>query len=142
MSTTKQLTGSIVAKDEDERFLLGPVLIPDKPDREGDVVSRENIREVAHKFTEEYQNLDLMYTFESIAKLSESFIAWKELDFGSTTVPAGSWMLGVRVEDDEAWSKVKSGELSGFSIYGQGEPTAATDLDEFDISPYTAARSG
>ncbi|WP_122090351.1 XkdF-like putative serine protease domain-containing protein [Halalkalicoccus subterraneus] len=134
MLTTKQLTGSIVAKDEDERFLLGPVLIPDKPDREGDVVSRENIREVAHKFTEEYQNLDLMHTFESVAKLSESFIARKDLDFGETTVPAGSWMLGVKVEDDEVWSQVKSGELSGFSIYGQGERSPVTSMSSKGVS--------
>lgn len=132
MSATKQLTGSIVAKDDDERFLLGPVLVPGKADREGDVVSAENIREVAHKFTEEYQNLDLMHTFENVAKLSESFVARQDLSIGGTSIPEGSWVLGVKVEDDEVWSQVKSGELSGFSIYGQGERSSLSS-SPFDV---------
>jgi hypothetical protein len=33
-------------------------------------------------------------------------------------VPVGSWMVKMRVHDKDTWSKIKSGELRGFSIEG------------------------
>ena len=33
-------------------------------------------------------------------------------------VPANTWMVSYKVDNDELWSKVKSGEVSGFSIEG------------------------
>ena len=33
-------------------------------------------------------------------------------------VPTGTWMISMKVDNDEVWSKVKSGEIKGFSIEG------------------------
>jgi hypothetical protein len=34
-------------------------------------------------------------------------------------VPKGTWMLGVKVDDDKVWSEVKQGNIKGFSIEGR-----------------------
>jgi hypothetical protein len=47
---------------------------------------------------------------------------WKmELPDGSvrtTEVKPGSWCMSVRVLDDELWSEVQSGDITGFSPVG------------------------
>ena len=112
-----ELTAPFVAKNDEKRIVYGPVLIPDEPDTDGDVVSAEKIEQVAHKFLEEYGNIDLMHSLNNVGKVVESYILpfdW-EID-EEVTIPKGSWMMGVRVTDDETWKAVKEGKLGGFSI--------------------------
>ena len=33
-------------------------------------------------------------------------------------LPEGTWMVGMKVENDKVWSKVKKGELRGLSVEG------------------------
>jgi hypothetical protein len=33
-------------------------------------------------------------------------------------LPKGTWMIAMKVDNEETWAKVKSGELKGFSIEG------------------------
>ena len=33
-------------------------------------------------------------------------------------VPVGTWMVSMKVDNDEVWNKVKLGEIKGFSIEG------------------------
>jgi hypothetical protein len=33
-------------------------------------------------------------------------------------VPAGSWFVSYKINDEETWQKIKNGELNGFSIAG------------------------
>ena len=112
-----ELTAPMVYKNDEKRIVYGPVLVPDEPDTDNDVVSAEKIEEVAHKFMEEYGNIDLMHSLNNVGKVVESYILpfdW-EID-DEITIPKGSWMMGVRVTDDDAWQAVKDGRLSGFSI--------------------------
>jgi hypothetical protein len=119
---TKEFHGDFVAKNEEEQIVTAPVLIPDKPDRAGDVISEENIEEVAYKFLADYQNVDLMHTFKNVGVPVESYVAPTDIQFGEDTVPKGAWVLSVKVENQEVWEAVKSGELTGFSIYGAKDP--------------------
>ena len=34
------------------------------------------------------------------------------------SLPKGTWMVSMKIENDELWSKIKSGELKGLSIEG------------------------
>ena len=118
------LTAPIVYKDLDRRIVYGPVLIPDLPDTDGDIVSAEKIEQVAHRFMEEYRLMEHMHTLESIARPVESYIAPQDLTLGEAFIPKGSWVAGAKVTNDAAWKDVKSGVLTGFSIVAV--PTAAT----------------
>lgn len=113
-----------VAKNEERQIVTAPVLIPDKADRHGDVIPKDNIEEVAHEFLADYQNVDLMHTLENVGVAVESYVAPHKMEFdlnGQTKeVPEGSWILSVKVTNQDVWRAVKSGELTGFSIYGAG----------------------
>lgn len=112
-----ELTAPIVYKNDEKRIVFGPVLIPDEPDTDGDVVSAEHIEKVAHKFVEEYGNIDLQHSLNNVGKLVESYILPMDMDAGDgKIIPKGSWMMGVRVTDDDVWEAVKDGRLGGFSI--------------------------
>lgn len=112
-----ELTAPLVYKNEEKRIVYGPVLIPNEPDTDGDVVTAEKIENVAHKFVEEYGNIDLMHSLNNVGRLVESYILPVDLEVDENTlIPKGSWIMGVRVTDDDAWQAVKDGRLSGFSI--------------------------
>ncbi len=51
----------------------------------------------------------------------ESFLAPVEFEEGGQTIRKGSWVLAVKVFDDELWESVKSGERTAFSIAGTAE---------------------
>lgn len=120
--TAAELTAPLVRKDKEKRIVYGPVLIPGEPDSDGDVVKAEKIEDVAHRFVEEYGNIDLMHSLKNVGRVVESYIAPVDLHFDDVTVPKGSWMMGVRVTDDETWNLVKKGRLTGFSIMGMRSP--------------------
>ena len=52
------------------------------------------------------------------ATLLENFVAPTDLRIGDRVVKAGTWVIGVRVNDDQVWDDVKTGKLTGFSIGG------------------------
>lgn len=119
----KKLTGVIVSKeiDNEKRIVEGAVLIPDEADYDGDVVGKEKIEEVAHDWMLKYRNADLQHTLNNVANPVESYILKEErsitnVDGDSYTLPVGSWILAVKVEDDDTWESVKNGELTGFSM--------------------------
>lgn len=117
-----ELTAPMVAKDDSKRVVLGPVLVPDEPDSDDDVVTAEEIEEVAHKFMEEYGNIDVQHSLNNVGKTIESYLAPMDMEFEKdgqvVEVPKGSWMMGVRVTNDKSWEAVKDGNLNGFSIMG------------------------
>lgn len=114
--------GNIVQKDAEKQIVTGPVLVPDKPDREGDVVRKDNIEEVAHDYLQSHQQaVDEMHDNRPRAQHSvvESYLAPDDIDMGGDTVDEGSWVVSVQL-GDEAWAKVQNGEYRGFSIQGPG----------------------
>jgi hypothetical protein len=118
----------IVAKDGKERFVYAPVLITDEPDADQDKVGAEKIEKLCHEFAEKYGQVDVMHTLNNVGKVLENHIQrqdWTVTNiFGDTyTIPKGSWLMGVKVADDETWEKVEKGELRGFSIMGLPKTT-------------------
>ncbi len=104
----------------DERFVLGIVLEPEVVDAQGDIYSADEIRQAAHRFTEEFGGLGLMHRMRvnDQVKILESYLAPVDFDIAGVTVRKGTWLLGVHVISDELWGQVKEGALTGFSIGG------------------------
>lgn len=113
----------------DERYVLGIVLEPEVVDAQGDIYSPDEIRAAAHRFMEEFGGLGLMHRLRvnGQVKVLESFLAPTDFAVGDVTVRKGTWMLAVRVLSDELWERVRTGDLTGFSIGGSArrvpEPT-------------------
>lgn len=112
---------TFVQKDAARQIVTGPALIPDKPDREGDVVRKSTIENVAYDYMAEHQMVDEMHDEQARDDHSvvESYVAPQDIDLGDESVPAGSWIVSVKLSDD-AWERVEQGEFSGFSIQGAG----------------------
>ena len=55
------------------------------------------------------------------SNMIESFVVTQEKKqaLGLPRAPTG-WWVGFQVNDPELWSKVKSGQRTGFSIHGRG----------------------
>lgn len=103
-----------------ERYVLGIVLEPETVDAQQDIYSDAEIRQTAHKFMEDFRVIGLMHkgAVNDKVKILESYLAPADFEVDGVPVKKGTWLMGVRVLDDELWESVKSGELSGFSIGG------------------------
>ena len=120
--------------NEDQQIVVGPLMIPDKlifrvdEDMEPYYVyfSPETIKKIAYK-TMRNKLLDAMNLEHDPDSPVDGWMmeTWivedqkndKQQVYGFD-YPVGTWMGMYKVEDREAWSKVKTGELTGFSIEG------------------------
>ena len=119
--------------DGERRMLYGPALIPNKyilrvDQNTGEdyyiVFDNETITKCAHLYLQ--KNLQHNTTFEHQFSVMgctvvESWIIEGEKDKAyhlGLTAPVGSWIIGLKVSDDEIWNEVKDGTVKGFSIEG------------------------
>lgn len=109
-----------IAKATEERIVFGIVLEPDGVDAQEDTISKNEIRQAAHKFMEDFGNLGLQHNeiVNGRLKLLETFIAPVDFKVAGQLVKEGSWLMKERVVDDELWAAIKAGEITGFSIGG------------------------
>jgi len=130
-STHKEQTFSL---NEDKRIATGPLMVPDKMilrrDDNGDpyyiYFTKDTIRKMAEKFLKlnKHNNTDIEHDFNITTSntLLESWIT-EDLKFDKAykmgfILPIGTWVVSYKVNDDETWGKIKSGELKGFSLAG------------------------
>ena len=113
-----------VYSDDDERYVGGLVLTPGDDNAYGDIWEANDIRLMAYRFMEESRHIDFMHTTKVVAQPVESFYFPTEEEGGQSeytlygeTIPAGSWWLGSRVQDADTWEMVKSGQLTGYSMF-------------------------
>jgi hypothetical protein len=116
--------------EKEERFVLSMVLEPNdgadgapyKPDTQKDVYSAADVRKACHVWMEYYGAIDLMHSWNALGKQDvrtlECFVAPCDFQNGDDKVIKGSWMLGIRVANDDLWKAVQSGDLGAYSIGG------------------------
>lgn len=125
--------------NEEKRLLISPVLIPNQKilrlTEEGlpynIVFEEDTIRKVQQNFYKKgYQNNSTLEHDESLKLSQVTFVeSWikedeqhdKSVKYGFSDLPVGTWFAIMKVENDEVWEKVKSGEVKGFSIDGAFE---------------------
>ncbi|TMQ13315.1 MAG: hypothetical protein E6J91_18850 [Deltaproteobacteria bacterium] len=107
-------------KTDEERYVLGVVLEPETVDAQDDIYSAAEVRDAAHRFMEQYQNIGLMHRglVNGRVKILESYLAPTSFSLDGSQVRKGTWLLAVRVLDDDLWGQIKSGDLTGLSIGG------------------------
>ena len=76
-------------------------------------------------------NIDTEHDLErNGSEVVESFIARK----GDATFTPGAWVLGVHVVDPVLWGQIKTGEITGFSLFGEGERIARSEVCKSESS--------
>lgn len=119
--------------DKEKRILMGAVLIPEKPiyrrnekDEYYIYFSKDTVRKASELFFKNgnQSNWTLEHS-EQIKGLTvvESWIVEDTQKDKSAiynlSVPVGSWMASVKVDDDNIWNEfVKTGKVKGFSLEG------------------------
>lgn len=111
-----------IAKAE-KRLVTGVVLQPDIIDGQGDLPTEEAVEKMCHKFMEAWIQKEAQLgvqheDYERDIELIENYVAMADMIVDGEVVKKGSWVMTVKVNDDEVWEAVKSGELTAFSIKG------------------------
>lgn len=115
--------------DDEKRISYAPAMIPRELDKEGDVVGTATVENAAHEYLASEGGVDTDHSLiDGKGEVVESWIepearAWDVPNGETKEYPAGTWMLGIKW-DAEPWSRIKAGELTGLSIYGQAEKVA------------------
>jgi len=128
--------------NEEKRIVMGAAMIPDLPiyrrDERGEyyaIFKKETIKALVQKLFKEnkhnvfneqhnaFKILDDVYIYQSFITDAELGISAPS---GFENVADGTWFIAAKVENNEAWAKVKEeGLLKGFSVEGV-----------FDLEPY------
>ena len=120
--------------DEEKRMLVSPALIPNKqifrydPNTDSNYYvffSKETVRKSSELYLEHNNHHKATYQHEervSGVLTVESWIIEDTKKDKSTlygfSLPVGTWMVKLRIDNDEMWNKIKDGELKGLSIEG------------------------
>lgn len=132
----------ILKIDRDEHVVKMIVLEPEVADNYGHVVSEEEIQSAMYLWMERYKNTEVMHRDRAgnLFPMEEKILGpdddlWKygwnnefailecyqsPVDYfeGEELVRKGSWVLTLRVNDEDIWQKIKNKELTGASIGG------------------------
>ncbi len=121
--------------NEERRIISGAIMLADTPIFRSDstygdyyvAFSKDTILKIVQKFFKKgfQSNVNLMHDsnaqFSDIT-LFESFISDPSRGImpmkGFEDAPVGSWFGSMIVDNEEAWIKVKNGEILGFSVEG------------------------
>ncbi len=121
--------------EDDQMIITGPAMIPNslipRRDALGNMFhvyfSEDTIKKIAGKFLEDNNahKTDINHDDNIVEEntLLESWIVEdSEKDKSSLLgydLPAGTWMVSYKVNNEETWNKIKNGELNGYSVTGQ-----------------------
>lgn len=128
-------------KSEEEQIAQAAAMVPDEVDKDGDIVPAAVVKQAARKFLKEKRTDQIDEDHETSIHADETYEnkgtvveSWtldeaqevKTIDGDSREYPEGTWMVEVEF-GDETWQRVKSGDITGYSIHGK---PAALDLSE------------
>lgn len=122
---------------DDERLVVGPAMIPNlvmyrREELEDGTIeeyeaffSEKTVESVAEKFFMQsfQQQANLMHDPNQKVEGLTFFLSWIKCERRGMVgldgdYPEGTWFVGARVNNEEVWGKIKSGEIQGFSVEG------------------------
>lgn len=107
------------------QIVWGEVYAPDIPDSQGDFMTADEIRKMAHAFMKQGKlgQVDINHDNNLYGCwIVESFIA---RDDDSIFIP-GAWVVGIHVPDVLLWKGIEEGDLNGLSMQGLAFPEKKT----------------
>lgn len=121
-------------EEEDQRIIVSPAMVPNNLIRRIDekgmeyyvYFSKETIKDISENyFAKNYTNNTDVDHDGNVTKVNTLLESWivndPDLDKSKLygfNVPEGTWMVSMRVNDDETWKRVKDGTLRGISVAG------------------------
>ncbi len=121
--------------NEDKRIISGPAMIADLPIYRNDeqlgeyyvVFNKQSIQTIVEKFSAKgyLQKFNLFHDANKTVNdvtVFNSFLVDTDLGINAPSnfsdLSNGSWFISAKVNNEDVWNKVKSGEIKGFSVEG------------------------
>jgi hypothetical protein len=120
------ITFAFAKADNEGRYVRGWASVVSKDgepveDWQGDVIHIEDLRTAAHQFITDTRVAKAMHNGSQIGEVVESLIVDDEVAKAlGITDPRRGWFVGMHVHSPEIQKRVRSGELTAFSIGGRG----------------------
>jgi hypothetical protein len=118
--------------DIEKKIITGPALIPNKNIYRSDQLrgefeiffSEDTVSKISQKFLKEHKQNSVTVQHQTSANNIYVFESWiiedtendKSNAIGFNDLPVGTWMVSMKIENDEIWDKIKEGEIKGFSV--------------------------
>lgn len=119
--------------NEEKHMVYSAVLVPDKPiyrrNEDGDEYyvefTKESIEHMSQQFFKEYKQNEITLDHETTASDITVVESWLKSDLYkdksvalglNPDLPVGTWFAGMKVNQIDAWERVKDGSLKGFSV--------------------------
>ena len=114
-------------------------------DLQGDIIDPEELEKAAYDHVLNFRNTGERHDpgMRKKGRLVESCVFTKEkqaaIGIPPGVVPEG-WWVGYKIDDQDAWEKIKKGEYQSFSIDGKGERTPVEKARERTFKAYGELR--
>lgn len=112
-------TAAITARRDDasfEQVVFGEILVPETLNVYNDWMTREDVKRCAYEFARQGYGVEITHNAVNVAGqkcyVVESFIA---RDNDEDFIP-GSWVVGIKITDDDTWQDILAGKINGFSF--------------------------
>lgn len=126
VETDVRLYSDITKIDAEQRLVYGWASVYSQAgqpviDKQGDRISEAEVVKMAHRFISEARVAKALHTSPQIGVVVESLVLTDAIQKAlGIDLGQSGWFVGMRVDDDAAWERVKSGELRTLSIGGKG----------------------
>lgn len=119
--------------NDEKRILMGAALIPNKQIYRNDkkngeyyiYFSKDTIRKASQVFLKRSNQNNATYEhkreIDGMSVVESWIVENSKIDKSAVhgfEFPEGTWMIAMKVDNDDVWAKVKAGEIKGFSIEG------------------------
>jgi hypothetical protein len=132
IALNKEYEMKLAEVDSDKRILMGPALIPNKQiyrkhgkDEFYVFFSEATVKKASELFlqngNQSNATLDHKTKFDGATVVESWIIDNPEMDKSKNygfSLPKGTWMIGMKIEDKEVYQDAKDGKYKGFSIEG------------------------
>lgn len=130
--TKKNTEFEIFKTDEDQRLVFGWASVAvtvdgeELEDRQNDMIEPEELEEAAYEYVLNFRDTgeEHLPGYRKKGKLVESCVFTQEKQ-RAMGIPEGilpvAWWIGFKIEDDDAWQRVKNGTYKMFSIEGKAQ---------------------
>lgn len=122
---------AIVKTDVEERMIWGwgsVITVKGVPvvDRQNDIIELSELKQAVYHFMDNSRTGGEMHKLMDIGVVVESMVFSDELQKAmGINLGKEGWFVGVRVDNDTTWERVKKGELRSFSLGGSAERVPA-----------------
>jgi outer membrane biosynthesis protein TonB len=130
LSKEEEEKQQVFLESNEKHLVIGPALIPEKDIYRNNGkqefyinFSKESIEKMSQDFMKEHRQYEIKTDHDKVADevcVVESWLVSDSYRDKSSvlgmTVPEGTWMVSLKVNNIETWDRIKAGELKGFSV--------------------------